>query len=109
MVIVFVNIVDVVRDRVVGAPVSNSRTVLKVFGLLFLFFFQLATLIFVMYRFSTVVARQFGSVSNRVCFMLAHSVNLWLIRSFQTVQFQFLFKVCDNLCICAVFRMGLID
>ena len=83
VVIVFVNIVVVVvvRGGVIGATVSISRLILRVSSLLFSSF-SWTNLIVVMSRFSTVVARWFGSVSIRVCFMLAHSVSLWFIRSF---------------------------
>ena len=108
VVVIVSAIIVVVRDLVICSTVSISRTILRLFSLLFLFL-QLATLIFIKSRFFTVVAHRFGSVSTRVCFMLAHSVSLWLIRSFQTVQLQFLFKVCDNLFKCANFQMDLIS
>ena len=48
-------------------------------------------------HFFTMVACWFGTVGIRVCTTLADSVVFHLIKSFQTVLIQILFKVCNNL------------
>ena len=85
-VVVIVNFVDVaVWVRVIGVTVFVSRNFLS-FLSLFLLLFQQTTLVPVMSWFFTAVARWFGSVSINVCGMLAHSVYLLLVLSFQTIE-----------------------
>ena len=62
------------QDGVIGATDFVSGKILSVFSLGFLFY-QQATLISVMSRFLTVVARQLWSVDIRVCVILAQSVD----------------------------------
>ncbi len=73
-VFVVIVVVDItVRVRGIGGTVFVSETILVIFSL-FSLFFQQATLISVMSRLFTVVARWFGSVGVGVCELLAHIV-----------------------------------
>ena len=74
-IVVFTLVCIVVWDRVIGATVFVSRTILSIFRLFFLPFQQTAQ-ISVMFWFFTVVARWFGSVSVCVCSIVAHSTYL---------------------------------
>ena len=71
---VFVVIVAVVNDWVIGAIVVNSRSILTAFSL-FVLSFQVSTLTSVMSRLYMSVPCQFGSVDIRVLGTLAHSVH----------------------------------
>ena len=82
--VVAVRIVDVaVRVRGIDVTVFVSRIILIIFSFIWLLF-QQSTLISIMSWFFTVVARWFGPVS--ICRIVADSIYLQLIRSFQTVQ-----------------------
>ena len=73
-VFVVIFVVDItVRIRGIGGTVFVSGIILILFSL-FSLFFQQATLISVMSRLFTVVARWFGSVGVSVCGLLAHIV-----------------------------------
>ena len=84
--VIVVRFVDVaVRVRGIGVTVFVSRNTLIVFSL-FSLFFQQSTLISVESWFFTVVTRLFVSDSICVGSIVAHTIYLWLITAFQTVQ-----------------------
>ena len=100
---------SVIRVRVwLGTTIVIVGTICIIWGLVFPPF-GLTALILIVTRFFTMVACWFGLSSVSWWGWLRHSVYWQFIWSFETIQFQLLFKIRHNLIICAIFQMRLVN
>ena len=108
--------IGVVRKFFVGVRVCmtiffvvvTDGTTGVVLDLVFLLF-ELTALVSIVTWFFEAVASWFGFVWVFLCGLLRHSHYLQITWSFQTIQFELLFKMGHNLFICAILQMCLIN